>query len=247
MLSTIEVKQEDWVSICSSVNAYLENIFSSILTCSSKNERHNLRDTFLVCWLSFDAVVATESCNKNALGKRLLGKTTKTMGSPLQEICSNPPCKTAFGIDLDVFPWSKSFHWLEHVYTICLQMSSTFSLVEVTAQYLDSPSKLHTAMHLCIIFKHGQKSQSRCISLQATWACRPQVPISARLSPVVGLQAPDTTLKPWCCPTKKEFQCYLACSGNSHLFENVIFLEFPKSLSFYHWEDYLHQKYQVFI
>lgn len=27
MLSTIEVKQEDWVSICSSVNAYLENIF----------------------------------------------------------------------------------------------------------------------------------------------------------------------------------------------------------------------------
>lgn len=134
-------------------------------------------------------------------------------------------------------------------------MSSTFSLVEVTAEYLDSPRKLHTAMHLCIIFKHGQKSQSRCISLQATWACRPQVLISARLSLVVGLQAPDTTLKPWYCPTglmqnipwhnlwyhkfasvsspntkkkkKEKIQCYLACSKNSDCFETSIF--FPIS------------------
>lgn len=34
-------------------------------------------------------------------------------------------------------------------------------------------------MHLWIIFQHGQKFQSRCISLQTARACRPQFPISA--------------------------------------------------------------------
>lgn len=83
MLSTIEANriQEDWVSIFSSVTTCLESVLSCILIYSCKNKSHNVPDRFRVVWLSFDAVVATASCNESALARRLLGNTTEIVGS----------------------------------------------------------------------------------------------------------------------------------------------------------------------
>lgn len=137
-------------------------------------------------------------------------------------------------------------------------MSSTFSLVEVRAEHLDSPSKLHTAIHLWIVSQHGQKFVSRCISLQTAWACRPQFPISSTefhlclgSKPQTQLWSLGTAQLHWCnachdtaCGAinwpqlqvqkhkKKEFQCYLAYSGNSHFFENFIFFRISQITKF---------------
>lgn len=83
MLSAIEANciQEDWISISSSVNTYLENVLCLIWTYSCKNKSHNFPDRFLLFSLSFDVVVATASHNDNVWVRRLLENATEIMGS----------------------------------------------------------------------------------------------------------------------------------------------------------------------
>lgn len=137
--------------------------------------------------------------------------------------------------------------------------SSTFSLVEVTAEYLDSQASctLPCIFVLCSIMDKNPSAVSPSLPQTLTWG---------------WLQAQDSAWKPWYCPTglmqhmpwhnlcchklpsvssphtekKKKNQCYTAYSGNSHSLKTSFFLGFPKSLRFYHWEDYLNQKMSGF-